>query len=47
MVDIQANKLDVIVCATVAAKEGITLTSTDTVLFVEEMDSTMGRASRR
>ena len=31
----QANKLDVIVCATVAAKEGITLTSADTVLFVE------------
>ena len=31
----QAGKLDVLLCSTVAAKEGITLTAADTVLFVE------------
>ncbi len=31
----QAGQLDVMLCSTVAAKEGITLTEADTVLFVE------------
>lgn len=31
----QDNKLDVILCSTVAAKEGITLTAADTVVFIE------------
>ena len=31
----QANELDVLVCSTVAAKEGLTLTAADTVLFIE------------
>ena len=31
----QDGKLDVLLCSTVAAKEGITLTAADTVLFVE------------
>jgi SWI/SNF-related matrix-associated actin-dependent regulator of chromatin subfamily A-like protein 1 len=33
--EFQAGELDVLFCATVAAKEGITLTNADTVLFVE------------
>ena len=31
----QAGKIDVMVCSTVAAKEGLTLTAADTVVFVE------------
>tara|TARA_B100000287_G_scaffold188733_1_gene178400 strand:- start:4274 stop:6787 length:2514 start_codon:yes stop_codon:yes gene_type:complete len=31
----QAGELDVLVCSTVAAKEGLTLTAADTVLFIE------------
>lgn len=31
----QQNKIDVMVCSTVAAKEGLTLTAADTVVFVE------------
>lgn len=33
--EFQAGELDVLFCATVAAKEGITLTNADTVVFVE------------
>ena len=33
--EFQNGKLDVLLCATVAAKEGITLTNADTVVFVE------------
>jgi len=33
--DFQANNIDVLICNTVAAKEGITLTAADTVLFIE------------
>ena len=33
--DFQAGRLDVMLCNTMAAKEGITLTAADTVLFVE------------
>ena len=36
MVDqFQAGELDVLVCSTIAAKEGLTLTAADTVVFVE------------
>lgn len=31
----QAGKIDVLICNTIAAKEGITLTKADTVLFIE------------
>ena len=33
--DFQAGKIDILVCNTIAAKEGITLTRADTVLFIE------------
>ena len=33
--DFQANNIDVLICNTIAAKEGITLTAADTVLFIE------------
>ena len=33
--DFQAGKIDLLVCNTIAAKEGITLTRADTVLFIE------------
>ena len=43
----QDGKLDVLLCSTVAAKEGITLTAADTVLFVEREWTPHGRTSRR
>jgi len=33
--DFQAGKIDILVCNTIAAKEGITLTAADTVVFIE------------
>jgi len=33
--DFQAGHIDVLICNTIAAKEGITLTAADTVLFIE------------
>lgn len=33
--DFQAGNLDVLICSTIAAKEGLTLTAADTVVFVE------------
>ena len=43
----QANKLDVIVCATVAAKEGITPPSADTVLLLRENGLLHGKSKQK